>query len=56
MESICSRFGRRANILARELAPKLGFKKPVAVHHHMLMGLQGPSEVKGFEDDARMNL
>jgi len=47
---------RRANILARELAPKLGFKKPVAVHHHMLMGLQGPSEVKGFEDDARMNL
>ncbi|HDD39907.1 MAG TPA: tyrosine--tRNA ligase [Nitrososphaeria archaeon] len=47
---------RRANILARELAPKLGFKKPVAVHHHMLMGLQGPSDVKGFEDDARMNL
>jgi len=47
---------RRANILARELAPKLGFKKPVAVHHHMLMGLQGPSELKGFEDDPRMNL
>jgi len=47
---------RRANILARELAPKLGFKKPVAVHHHMLMGLQGPSEVKGFEDDVRLNL
>ena len=47
---------RRANILARELAPKLGFKKPVAVHHHMLMGLQGPSDVKGFEDDVRMNL
>jgi len=47
---------RRANILARELAPKLGFKKPVAVHHHMLMGLQGPSELRGFEDDPRMNL
>lgn len=47
---------RRANILARELAPKLGFKKPVAVHHHMLMGLQGPSELKGFEDDPRLNL
>lgn len=47
---------RRANILARELAPKLGFKKPVAVHHHMLMGLQGPSEAKGFEEDSRMNL
>jgi len=47
---------RRANILARELAPKLGFKKPVAVHHHMLMGLQGPSELRGFEDDPRMKL
>ncbi|MCD6536773.1 MAG: tyrosine--tRNA ligase [Thaumarchaeota archaeon] len=47
---------RRANILARELAPKLGFKKPVAVHHHMLMGLQGPVKPGGFEDDRRMDL
>ncbi len=31
---------RKVNVLAREIAPKLGFKKPVAVHHHMLMGLQ----------------
>lgn len=30
---------RRANMLARELAPKLGRKKPVTVSHHMLMGL-----------------
>ncbi len=35
---------RRANILARELASKLGRKKPVAVHHHMLLGLQGAKE------------
>ena len=34
---------RKVNILARELAPKLGFKTPVAVHHHMLMGLQQPT-------------
>ncbi|MEM3398998.1 MAG: tyrosine--tRNA ligase [Nitrososphaerota archaeon] len=47
---------RRANILARELAPKLSVKKPVAVHHHMLMGLQGPVESGGFEEDAEMNL
>ena len=33
---------RKVNILARELAPKLGFKPPVAVHHHMLMGLLQP--------------
>ena len=33
---------RKVNILAREIAPKLGWGKPVAVHHHMLMGLQQP--------------
>ncbi|MGM5483759.1 MAG: tyrosine--tRNA ligase [Nanobdellota archaeon] len=30
---------RKVNVLAREIAPKLGYKKPIAVHHHMLMGL-----------------
>jgi len=34
---------RRANMLARELAPKIGRKKPVAVHHHMLMSLYAKS-------------
>ncbi len=33
---------RKVNMLARELGEKLGFWKPVAVHHHMLMGLQLP--------------
>lgn len=32
---------RRANILAREIAVKLKWKKPVAAHHHILLGLQG---------------
>ncbi len=32
---------RRANMLAREVAPKIGKPKPVAIHHHMLMGLMG---------------
>jgi len=32
---------RRANMLAREIAEKINRKKPVAVHHHMLLGLQG---------------
>jgi tyrosyl-tRNA synthetase len=32
---------RRANMLAREVSTKLGWKKPVAAHHHILMGLQG---------------
>ncbi len=33
---------RKVNILARELGPQLGFWKPIAVHHHMLMGLGEP--------------
>jgi tyrosyl-tRNA synthetase len=33
---------RKVNMLARELGPKLGFWRPVAVHHHMLMGLGQP--------------
>lgn len=31
---------RHATILSREVAEKLGFKKPVCVHHHLLLGLQ----------------
>lgn len=47
---------RRANILAREIGPKLGLWKPVAVHHHMLMGLQGPVKPGGFDEDASIDL
>ena len=32
---------RRANILGREMADKLNWKKPVVVSHHMILGLQG---------------
>ncbi|MBU3941118.1 MAG: tyrosine--tRNA ligase [Nanoarchaeota archaeon] len=35
---------RKVNVLAREIAPKLGYKKPIAIHHHMLMGLNKPQE------------
>ncbi|GBC69644.1 Tryptophan--tRNA ligase 2 [archaeon HR01] len=47
---------RRANILARELAPKLGYWRPVAVHHHMLMGLEGYKGPKGMEDNDRLDI
>lgn len=33
---------RKVNMLAREVAPKYGFRKPIVVSHHMLMGLQAP--------------
>lgn len=43
---------RRANILGREVAEKLKWKKPVAVHHHMILGLQGLQ--KGDDEDSTM--
>lgn len=33
---------RKVNMLAREVGDKIGFYKPVAVHHHMLQGLLEP--------------
>ncbi|MAF34318.1 tyrosine--tRNA ligase [Candidatus Woesearchaeota archaeon] len=38
---------RKVNILAREVAPKLGWNKPVAVHHRMLAGLGQPPQDAG---------
>lgn len=46
---------RRANILAREVAVKLKWKKPVAVHHHMLIGLQGKKEAEGFDENGAVD-
>ncbi|MEM3126793.1 MAG: tyrosine--tRNA ligase [Candidatus Woesearchaeota archaeon] len=41
---------RKVNVLAREVAPKFGWKKPVAIHHHMLMGLgEPPKDIEGAE-------
>ena len=34
---------RKANVVAIELGEKLGFWKPVCVHHHLLQGLQKPA-------------
>ncbi len=41
---------RKANILAREVAKKLKWKKPVAIHHHILLGLQGMKKEENAED------
>ena len=46
---------RKANMLAREVADKYGWRKPVAVHHSLLLGLQGVPQgvdVKGDSDTA----
>jgi len=46
---------RRANILAREVAEKLKWKKPVAVHHHMLIGLQGNKQPEGYDENGAVD-
>jgi tyrosyl-tRNA synthetase len=47
---------RRANMLAREIGPKIGLWKPVAVHHHMLVGLQGMKTPEGYETEEGMDV
>jgi len=47
---------RRANMLARDVAEKLGWKKPVIISHHMLMSLSGIKTPEGFEDNKKMDI
>ena len=46
---------RRANILAREIAHKMKWKKPIAVHHHMLIGLQGRKGPEGYDENPSVD-
>ncbi len=49
---------RKANVVAREIGERLGFWKPVCVHHHMLQGLQKPAIwpiPKGQEKEAMIS-
>ncbi len=48
---------RKVNMLARELGEKLGYWKPVAVHHHMLMGLEQPkTSAEGIDRKIEMKM
>ena len=49
---------RKVNMLAREVGPKLGYWKPVAVHHHMLMGLGQPpkNDLSGAERGIELKM
>jgi tyrosyl-tRNA synthetase len=42
---------RKVHVLVREVFPSLGWRVPVAVHHHLLAGLQKP-EGAGIDEDA----
>lgn len=49
---------RKANVVAREIGERLGFWKPVCVHHHLLQGLQKPAiwpVPEGKEKEAVMS-
>ena len=41
---------RKANMLARDVAEKIGYKKPVAVHHRILLGLDGESSASAADE------
>jgi tyrosyl-tRNA synthetase len=43
---------RKVHVLVREVFPSLGWKVPVAVHHHLLAGLQKP-EGTGIDEDEK---
>jgi tyrosyl-tRNA synthetase len=45
---------RKVHMLAREVFPGLGWKVPVAVHHHLLAGLEEP-RVTGLDEDAAVD-
>jgi tyrosyl-tRNA synthetase len=45
---------RKVHMLVREVFPKLGWKVPVAVHHHLLPGLGEPVK-SGLDEDPNMD-
>jgi tyrosyl-tRNA synthetase len=49
---------RKVNMLAREVAKKLNKPKPVAIHHHMLMGLNNPpsNDLKGIDRIVKLKM
>jgi tyrosyl-tRNA synthetase len=47
---------RRANILAREVGPKLGWWKPVVVSHHILVGLKGVQRPGGYDENRAIDI
>lgn len=49
---------RKVNMLVREIAPKMNYKPPVVVNHHMLMGLTPPkaTNLTGVERAIAMKM
>lgn len=45
---------RKIHVLAREIYPSIGWEKPVALHHHLLMGLAEPEKTDGKDVGTKM--
>jgi len=46
---------RKVNMLVREIVEEFGRKKPIAIHHHLLMGLQASGKMGAFDEDELIN-
>jgi tyrosyl-tRNA synthetase len=46
---------RKVHMLAREVYPKMGWKPPIALHHHLLLGLERP-EKTGMDEDESVDM
>ena len=46
---------RKVHMLARELAPKLGYKTPICLHSPLLPGLGGEAAEGAFDEDASLD-
>lgn len=46
---------RKVHMLAREVYPALGWEPPVALHHHILLGLEKPA-ASGLDEDAKADV
>lgn len=48
---------RKVNMLAREVFPKIGYKSPIVISHHMLLGLQfQENNLEGVERKIAMKM
>ncbi|HEV8289798.1 MAG TPA: tyrosine--tRNA ligase [Candidatus Norongarragalinales archaeon] len=45
---------RKIHVLAREIFPKMGWKPPISVHHHLLKGLGEPQHL-GLEENKQLD-
>ena len=45
---------RRVNVMYREVAEKMGWKKPVLIHHHLLMGLQAGKRMDYTKEEDQL--